>query len=196
VRLETREGDVGSAIIDLAAAESAGLIVMSTHGYSGLTRWVLGSITEKVLRASSCPVLVIRSTMPLARILVTLDGSQLAEAALGPAAEMARCLDAQVTLLRVVDFDDASYEEAKEYLRQVAERLGQQVALGPAIVMFGPAPQSILEVIQTHQIDMVAMATHGRGGLRRWVYGSVTEKILRTARRAMLIVRPSAQQFS
>jgi nucleotide-binding universal stress UspA family protein len=196
LRTETREGDVGSAIVDLAAAENAGLIVMSTHGYSGLTRWVLGSVTEKVLRAAPCPVLVVRSAAPLSRILVTLDGSSLAETALAPAIEVARRLDAQITLLRVVDFDDASYEEAKEYLHQAAELFGQQAAIGPAVVMFGPAAQSILEVIQTHHIDLVAMATHGRSGLRRWVYGSVTEKVLRSARRAMLIVRPAAHELN
>jgi nucleotide-binding universal stress UspA family protein len=196
IRTEVREGDVASAIVDAAAAEGAGLVVMSTHGYSGLTRWVLGSITEKVLRAVACPVLVVRSPTAIGRILLTLDGSRLAETALEPTLEVAAALEAQVTLLRVVDFDNSSYEEAKDYLHGMAERCRSRATMGPAIVMFGPAPQSILEVVQTHHIDLVAMATHGRSGIRRWVYGSVTEKVLRTARRAMLIVRPSAHELN
>jgi nucleotide-binding universal stress UspA family protein len=192
VRTEVREGDVAGAIVDTAAAEGASLIVMSTHGYSGLTRWVLGSITEKVLRASTCPVLAVRSTAPIGNLLIPLDGSLLAESVLEPALEVAHALAAQVTLLRVVDFDNASYEEAKDYLHKTADRYRHLADMGQPVVMFGPAAQSILEVAQTHHIDLIAMATHGRTGLRRWVYGSVTEKVLRSAGRAMLVVRPNA----
>ena len=70
-------GDVAGNIIDLAAEEKADLIVMTTHGYSGITRWMLGSITERVLRDAPCPVLVIRCAGQLKNVLITLDGSSI-----------------------------------------------------------------------------------------------------------------------
>jgi nucleotide-binding universal stress UspA family protein len=103
VSLQTivQEGDAASVIVDTAATEKADLIVMSAHGQAGVRPWLLGSVTERVLYGATCPVLLIRSTQPISRIAITLDGSCLAERALQPGLELAAKLGAHVTLLRV-----------------------------------------------------------------------------------------------
>lgn len=206
---EVVDGDPAEAILQTAAARQADLIVMSTHGYSGVTRWIMGSVTERVLAHAPCPVLVIRSDAPLKKMLIPLDGSELAEAALAPALQVAGAFGAAVTLLRVVKeiptrhveeldtvehglglrVQDELADEAQAYLAEVVKRRPGQ-ALATA-VRSGPAPSTILNFVETQGVDVVAMATHGRTGAQRWVYGSVTEKVLRNSHDfAMLVVRP------
>ncbi|UCG23992.1 MAG: universal stress protein [Chloroflexota bacterium] len=210
------EGDAAGSIVDTAADEEVDLIVMTTHGYSGFTRWMLGSITERVLRGASCPVLVVRQAIPLCKILITLDGSSLAEDALAPGLELARVLGCRVTLLRADQGEDLSsveqgllqmagagpcqelIEGAEDRLSYYLECLARQhrspeLSIETAIVQARPA-EAILTYVESEEIDLIVMATHGRTGLRRWVYGSVTEKVLRQAGCAMLIVRPPASQ--
>jgi nucleotide-binding universal stress UspA family protein len=75
IRTEVIPGDAASVIVDTAEAQEVDLIAMSTHGRTGLSRWVLGSVTEKVLRSAPCPVLVVRGAVAFSRILITLDSS-------------------------------------------------------------------------------------------------------------------------
>src|SRR5512139_3320695 len=102
IRTQVLTGDAASAIVDTARAERSDLIIMSTHGYSGLTRWVLGSVTEKVLRSAPCPVLAIRAARRPQRVLIALDGSPLSECASEPGLQLAQIFNAEVTLLRCV----------------------------------------------------------------------------------------------
>jgi nucleotide-binding universal stress UspA family protein len=210
VRTVVAEGDAAGAIVDVGDQVKADLIVMSSHGYSGLTRWWLGSVAEKVLRAAGCPVLVMRSRRAIRRVLITLDGSGLSGQAIAPAIAVAMSLGASVTLLRVVPEIDAEQlreldqfetglgprlleemrEDAKLYLQKVVATVA-----GPSLqinyeVRSGPAASAILEYAQNHAIDLIAMATHGRTGLQRWVYGSITGKVLRAGDTSMLVVRP------
>jgi nucleotide-binding universal stress UspA family protein len=121
----THVGDPASVILDTAADKECDLIVMTTHGYRGLTRWMLGSVTERVLRHATCPVLVLREDRPIQHILVPLDGSALAETAIEPALEMAARLDAAVLLLRVDDslsqLDYASLDALDQFEPGMAE---------------------------------------------------------------------------
>ena len=110
VRARMMDGDPASIIIDSAIAEQSGLIVMATHGYAGFQRWRLGSVTEKVLAAAPCPVLAVRSDQPIRQILMTLDGSTIAEQVIEPTIQVARQLGAQVTMLIV---RDASYQDER-----------------------------------------------------------------------------------
>ena len=204
-------GDEASVIVDMAVDEEIDLIVMATHGRSGISRWMLGSITERVLRHAPCPVLVIREDKPLSHILITLDGSALSECALDPGMEVASRLGGHVTLLSVEtsrDIDPAFtteldkieaglgartiedfYHRTESYLQSLARKwqadLEQVIHIAPKT---GPIAQAILDFIETEDVDLVVMATHGRTGLRRWVYGSVTEKVMRQAKCALLIV--------
>jgi nucleotide-binding universal stress UspA family protein len=214
VRADIRRGEAAEAIVETAADEKADLIVMSSHGYSGVTRWLLGSVAEKVLRAARCPVLAVRSGSrePLRRMLIPLDGSALSEQALAPAMDVAAGLGLKVLLFRAVPTIDRSHvrrledvepgfgyrveeemwDEAGAYLRELANVYrGQGLAIETAVNL-EPAAVSILECAESQGVDLIAMATHGRSGLRRWVYGSVTEKVLRGASHSMLVVRPVA----
>ena len=216
IRIKVLEGDVAGNIVDLAVEEEVDLIVMTTHGYSGFTRWMLGSITERILRNAPCPVLVVRCADKLNRVVIPLDGSRLAEQALEPGLEVARQLGGRVTLLRVDDgsglstvdrgmldiahhglsqqIDPETGGDAVHYLENVAQRYRTpSLEIDTAVVTGSPA-QGILEYVEANQIDLIVMATHGRTGIRRWVYGSVTEKCLHNTACAMLIVRPPADQ--
>ena len=75
ITLRVVDGDEAGAIVDVAIADEIDLIVMSTHGRSGLQHWLLGSITERVLQSAPCPVLIVRSDKPISHILLPLDGS-------------------------------------------------------------------------------------------------------------------------
>lgn len=198
------EGDVAGVIVDTAADERVDLLIISTHGYSGFTRWMLGSITERVLHSATCPVLAVRSSRPIQNVLVTLDGSPLAEQALVPALEIAYRLDSQVTLLTAVpgkpargDDPDrqhafASQEEATAYLQGVVEKHARPGQAIQTEVRVGPAAPTILGYAERHGTDLLAMATHGYTGVRRWVYGSVTDRVLRGVYCDLLVVRPPA----
>lgn len=214
------DGDIAGCIVDAATKKAVDLIAMTTHGYSGVTRWMLGSVTERVLRSAPCPVLAVRYGQPIRSILITLDGSRLAEQALVPGMEMARSLGARVTLLQVnqderlsvvetsllevastglskhIETQDTSYY-IENYLHNLAEKWQRRLTDSgspdieiESVVMAGRPAQSILEMAEAQEVDLIVMATHGHTGLRRWVYGSVTEKVLRHVDCAMLIIRP------
>ena len=221
VRIHTAvtEGDEAGVIVDTAVRENVDLIVMSTHGRSGFSRWMLGSVTERVLRQAPCPVLVIREDRPLQHIMIALDGSALSEYALTPGLEVAANLGSRLTLFSVESSEDVDpsfvaelerveaglgaktvedfYHRTENYLQRLQIRLqgklDQAIHLAPRT---GPIVQSILDYIETDKVDLVVMATHGRTGLQRWVYGSVTEKVMRSVDCAMLIVRPPAKEFA
>lgn len=213
LKLQTRllEGSVAESILEAATSGQADLIVISSHGYSGLNRWLLGSVAERVLHSAPCPVLVIRSPQPPRHVLIPLDGSALSERALEPGLDLAARLGGTATLLRAIPMLDAHlfdraekiepgmgrrmeqdfHEAAENYLRDLGAehaRLGLTIN---HIVTHTPAADSILRYAETHPVDVVAMSTHGRSGLGRWVYGSVTEKVLRGAPYSMLVIRPA-----
>ena len=218
LRTMVEAGDVASVIIDTAAEQKVDLIMMTTHGYSGFSRWLLGSVTERVLRSAPCPVLAMRQKRPLKNILITLDGSLLAETALEPGMAMARLLEGRTTLLQV-DQDanlgaielsmlelaeaglshhiqqEAGDDHLVSYLNRVAEPYRQEGLSVETVVMEGTPARSILDFAEAEEIDLIVMSTHGRTGLGRWVYGSVTEKVLRSTEAAMLIIRSSEDQL-
>lgn len=214
-RVQVREGDVAGALVDAALEAHAGLIVMSSHGYSGVRRWVLGSVAERVLHAAPCPVWVVRGPTPPRHVLITLDGSPLAEKVLPPAMAVARAFGAEVSLLRVVpeitskeiqalnDFErglglrfaDETREAAGDYLALVADRFEAPDLKVHTAVRFGPAADAILDHAERHEIDLVAMTTHGHTGLRRWIYGSVMQKVLDQWPGSMLVSRAGTEEL-
>jgi nucleotide-binding universal stress UspA family protein len=216
IRFETLvlDGDPASVIVDTAESQDVDLIIMSTHGRGGLARWWLGSVTEKVLRATGRPILIVRSEAMPTRTLVTLDGSAASEAALDPALAMARLFGTPLYLLRVVEpleTDDeaelptekvaelseaviqARQEEAITYLADVKAGLaadGEMVV--ETAVVAGPAAPTILDFVKEKQIDLIVMSSHGQSAEARWAYGSVTEKVIHAADQAVLVVRPDS----
>lgn len=183
------EGDAGSRIVQAADDIQADLIVMSKHCRGSIGRIMHGSVSDHVLRHVSIPVLVVTAACdrpwaagrPL-RLLIPLDGSAFAEAALRPAFELLRSFSAELWLLRAteerLDIDALGighrepasaddFEAARSYLEQVAapfRRSDDEVAI---TVEPGPAVDAIDRVVAREAIDLVVMATHGQGGLRQ-----------------------------
>jgi nucleotide-binding universal stress UspA family protein len=180
-------GEPAVVIVEIAEQEHADLIVMSTHGHSGLTHFMLGSVTERVLHAAPCPVLAVRSDKPLENIMITLDGSALSEMALEPGIDVARHLGSKVTLLQVVEKLD---QNVAGYLNGLAARYADSDVVVETKLLHGSPVTQILDHIQTNEVDLAVMSTHGRSGIKRWLYGSVSEKVLRHAPCAVMIVRP------
>jgi len=199
-----RPGLPADAILEAAKAEHATMIALSTHGRTGVARWVLGSVAEKVLQASPLPVLVARSfpsstfrgrleAQPVRNFLVPLDGSRLSLEALEPLRALARPVDAHVTLLHVSEPTpfDGRWETPDETLRE-AERVLREACI-PATMDLrkGDPGEEILKCVEEKGIDLVVMTTHGRSGPSRWVFGSVTAKVLRSSSVPLLVVRMS-----
>jgi nucleotide-binding universal stress UspA family protein len=215
---EILRGNAAEEIVDYADAKDVGLIVMTTHGLSGIKRWALGSVAEKVVRAADRPVFLVRGKGPhparskkgtLLKALVPLDGSEAGESAVPYIAELSAKLNTELILLQVLPlgFQDMSptgygwvmYQEellrtnqliAKEYLDEVGTRLVNRGATAVrSEVRFGDPAQEIMDFADETKVNVVAMSTHGRSGVGRWVFGSVVEKALHTGNTPLLIVR-------
>jgi nucleotide-binding universal stress UspA family protein len=194
----------------------ADLIVMTTHGRGSLGRFFLGSVADELIRKTEVPALLVRPRDPapdvvpeplLEHVLVPLDGSALAERVLGPALELVRSWEGRCTLLRVIEASPAptagrpnrprSPEEeqekaAQEYLEKIAARLREEgVSVQTRVVVAPQAAPVILEEAQTQRCDFIALATHGRSGVRRMLLGSIADKVIRGASTPVLVYRPA-----
>ena len=230
-------GSAGMSILDTAKEEKVDVIVMSSHGETGFRRFVLGSVAQYVSRHSPVPVLVLQGdeTDPLSTLpepkqpshsitaLVALDGSELAEALLEPAAYVVAALStpAKGTLLLSTvankqagkvkhGTEEFMRDEAKKYLIGIGERL-QRSEIGKlnlviewSIEESKDVANALIEAAESGKVlesshefsgcDLIAIATHGRGGLKRLMAGSVTENVLGSTMLPMLIVRPQDEK--
>jgi nucleotide-binding universal stress UspA family protein len=204
-------------IVNYADREGIGLIVMATHGQSGIKLWALGSVAEKVVRATERPVVLIRArgARPdvkekgiLNKVLVALDGSAEGEAIVPYIEELALKLKAEVVLFHVlakgyqnsynyVPLTDKQIESDKalatDYLNKVEARLKEKgIAVEKRLsigIIFGNAAELIIQFDKEVQADLLAMTTHGRSGVERWSFGSVAEKVLQAGTTPLLLVR-------
>ncbi len=211
-----QRGPAAESIVDYAGQRAIQQIVMATHGYSGLKRWRHGSVAERVLQAASIPVLLVRAREGTAydlgqpksckRILVPLDGSELAEQVLPVVIPIALALGSEITVFRVPivytpgslmgewyvplagDFEMAG-QSAQAYLDRVASRLKEQGIRASLATQIGAVANSIIGYAEANRVDLIAMCTHGRTGLARWALGSVADKVLRAGGIPMLLVR-------
>lgn len=217
VHIERLEGDPAGEIVRYAEEHPRiTLIAMSTHGRSGLDRWVFGSVAEKVVQASPMPLLIVRaqdgtavsqtSDTPIYdTIVVPLDGSPFAEQALEQAVPLATAMESRLILVCAVpdnllfgevltSFDegtkwDREYETRAAYLQEVKQKL-MAGGLEVEAQMKNGAPQEvILKTSDQAHADLIVMTTHGRGGLRRLWLGSVATGVVRHATQPVLLVR-------
>ncbi|MEX2314462.1 MAG: universal stress protein, partial [Thermomicrobiales bacterium] len=166
--------------------------------------WVYGSVADAVLREVAIPVLLIPvasdRTWPEDQrlgLLIALDGSAFSEEVLEPASELGRWLDADIHLVSAVEPTGAraawtALADAEEYLQRIAQRLRAAGRMVQVHAVAGAPATAIATVAQQEQVDLIAMATHGRGGLSRLVMGSVAAAILQQADLPVLVVRPTA----
>jgi nucleotide-binding universal stress UspA family protein len=187
-------GHPAEEIIDYADKEDIDLIVMATHGRSGIGRWALGSTVDKVMRATERPVALIRAkgVHPdvrekgiLNKALVPLDGSKEGEAVIPYIEELASRLKAEVILLQV----GSPKADTEDYLEKVGGRLKGKGITTRFEVRVGDAAGEIIRFADEIDADLVAMSTHGRSGIGRWALGSVAERVLNAGNTPLLLVR-------
>ncbi|MAG37386.1 MAG: hypothetical protein CL878_14220 [Dehalococcoidia bacterium] len=203
-------GPPEDAILDSIAQLNVHLVLMATHGRSGLEELLYGSVTHKVIRNSPVPVLAVREPEPetteavaarsefapkaLRSLLVPLDGSPPAEAILPWVKELARELKATLTLLRVdldrIEPGQEQFPAEQMYLAQIQKQLADEGIRADTVVAVGDPVQEICRHVQEHDVDLLAMVTHGRTGLSLWLTGSVAEAALRSAPATLLLRRP------
>lgn len=210
-------GHPAEEIVRVAEEQDCNLIAMSTHGRNMVAREILGSVTDKVVHASSVPVLTLtpekakehlENGADIDSVIVPLDGSRLAEAALPFATELARRMSLKLILARDVEFgvfstlkgeykyistiplDDEMEAEAVKYLKETAGSLKSTgLNVEWRLLRGGPAA-TVNELAGTTPGSIVVMATHGRSGVKRWALGSVTEKVVRSSGDPVVIVPP------
>ncbi len=212
-------GNPAEVIVDRGSADPGILIAMSTRGRSGIQRWVLGSVADKVLHSTASDMLLVRGEgqgrssgeAALKTVIVPLDGSHLAEKALPRAAELARNMKLEILLLRAYSLPTSIYfsgeeygpdlsqlteqirEEAQSYLEaKVQELHSEGLESVSSVLLQGEGAAEIIDTAQKTADNLVAMCTHGRSGLSRWVLGSVTERVILHSGDPVLVVRASA----
>jgi nucleotide-binding universal stress UspA family protein len=204
------------AIVDYGERMDIQLIVMASHGYTGIKRWRHGSVAERVLHSASVPVLLVRAKEEVSkglpepctfrRVLVPLDGSKVAEQVLPAIIPIVQALECEMILFRVPVMhtsgpftgawylpQDSSFEtadqNAKAYLERLARHLKGQGIEAATVTLPGAVPESIIDYAEIKDIDLIAMCTHGRTGIARWALGSVADRVLRASAKPILLVR-------
>ncbi|MDH3270673.1 MAG: universal stress protein [Gemmatimonadota bacterium] len=206
---------IADELVQYAKDVGADLIVMTSHGRSGVRRAFWGSVADEMIRKTALPVLVIhpdhrevayQTPRTIDHVLVPLDGSTLAEAVLAPAADLAKATGARMTLTHVVadpaylgprvlgfrpDRLEPELDGAMAYLEPIAEGLRQDGLDVRVHVVRGAMPaRTITEIADELKVDLVALATHGFGGVKRAMFGSVADQVMRRTELPLLVVRP------
>jgi nucleotide-binding universal stress UspA family protein len=212
-------GDPAEEIIRYAEGNNVDFILIASHGHSGVRRWVLGNVVDKVLRASKVPVWVVRASAleavrdqwAMQKILVPLDGSKAAEAVLPHVTALARQkVDGAtaVTLIRVyerpfitADYPEPDWEahiarmteffkkEAVQYLTGIEKRLAAKGLKVKSEVLVGKPAEEIIRYAETGRPDLLVLSTHGASGLSHWEYGDIAERVLYGVSRPVFLLR-------
>jgi nucleotide-binding universal stress UspA family protein len=218
IEASVEDGPLPEALQVYANRNGVDLIVMSSHGRGRLARLSLGSVTDLLIRRTTIPVLVVKphpgyldSVRPDAfkRIVVPLDGSSAAEQILQEVATLAKVEQSELTLLRVVVPGTASQKAvagestpwwdkdvaaADAYLYRTADKLREDgFRTKTDVVIGGNIARSIADYAVRESADLIAMATHGRGGISRALRGSVADAVIRTSHTSMLVLRPAGK---
>lgn len=185
VRVVVVAAEASRAIVDQSGAQEADLVVMTSHGRSGVREWPFGSVAERVLRRGSRPVLIFRgpvSRSPVRRIAVALDVTRPSLEVVPPACDLARAFGAEVELLHVGDRRPETIDQAESDFRRHHVPVRVHLAAGD------PA-KTILEASETLGADILALGTSAKTEDDRLFFGSVAEEVLRKASRPLLAVR-------
>lgn len=210
-------GKPAEAIIKYTEKNDIRLIVMASHGSSGIIPWATGGIASKVIDATGVPLLLIKVTKPwrktkekhlISRILLPLDGSEAGEAAITRVKELKSRLEAEVILLEVVPegrhirtiggLDHILYPEteietfkaeAKEYLDKVYKRMQRGKGELKVEIRSGEVAKEILNYARKKKASLIAISSHGHSGMTKWVFGSTAQKIIEDSPIPVLVVK-------
>jgi nucleotide-binding universal stress UspA family protein len=219
VLLEPTDSIAGT-LIQYAETVAADLTIMTSRGHGPVSRLLFGSVADEYLRRTTGPTLLIQgdaATVPdpsveprVSRVIVPLDGSDLSEQAVTPALTLFDWYGCEITLLLVLDAVEdirqlmervegsishrwtaqTAAPIAGEYLQRVADRLRREVSKVQTKVVEHGSAADVIMAEAADSTTAIAMATHGRGGLTRMIFGSVADKVVRRATGPVLIVRP------
>lgn len=218
VTVALESGPVADALEGYAKRNDVDLIVISSHGRGGVSRLSLGSVTDALIRRTTIPVLIVKPTASylnpqvrgdFRKIVVPLDGSPLAEQIIAPVMTLAVLEDAEVTLLNVLKRDGSDEKQpevatrvawwekdvaaAKAYLARVADRLRVgKIGVLTEVIVGDDVAEEIAAYGGRERADLIAIATHGRGGLARVLRGSVADALTRAAGTCILVFHPTA----
>lgn len=208
IRTEVIRGKPAEAILDYVDAHEIDLLVMGTHGRTGLTRYIAGSVTERVLRLANVPIFTVRTAeqsgeIDYEEVLVPTDGSEHAMAAIDHGLAIAERSDARVHAVNIVDVTDVamdpSYTPPAELIAQlesegeaateiIATRAHAAGLDAVTEVREGFPAKDLLDYAEEHGIDLIVMGTAGRTGLNRFLLGSTTERVIRHAEMPVLAI--------
>ena len=210
-------GKPAQVIVDYAKGDLSCLVAMATHGMSGIRRWLLGSVASKVVQSATNPLLIVRpidgldpvAPVKLETVFVPLDGSGLAEKVLPHVVALSNPLKLEVQLVRVYTLPAQAYvlgdgviaqspalykdemkREAENYLDGKVQELraeGLENVITTAIQ--GDPASEIIDLGRKTENNLIAMTTHGRSGVGRWMLGSVAEKVIQHSRDPVLLIR-------
>jgi len=213
-------GEPASEILGYADESNVDLIAMASRGRSSQGPWLLGNVAAKVLRATGRLLLLIRAPASdtalqekrlVKRILVPLDGSGVGAAAIPHVEALAQALGAELVLFQVLETvttwtgleagasqhmpqgEENILASALPYLEGVEQRLNKRGLTTSSVAALGSPADQIISYAEAHDIDLIAMSTHGRSGIGRWVFGSVTDKVLHAGNTAVLVVRATKE---
>ena len=216
VTVALESGPVADALEGYAKRNNIDLIVISSHGRGGFSRLSLGSVADALIRRTTIPVLIVKPPASylnpqvrsaFRRIVVPLDGSDLAEQILEPVMTLAVLEDSELSLLSVVKRAEANTEgttakapwwekdvaDAKAYLAKIAQGgRRRQLKVLSDVVVGEDIAQEIATYVSKEGADLIAIATHGRGGLSRMLHGSVADALTRATRSCVLVFHPTA----
>jgi len=209
------DGRVAPTLREYAEKYHVDLIVMSSHARGGIKRITLGSVTDHMIRHSNIPVLVVKPPASfvaptfeetVARIVVPLDGSRLAEQILPEVATIAGRLNATVSLLQVLTPSTYSQKEimqpglpwwdediaaAEAYLERASSIITEEgISAGREVILATEVAPAILEYANTVRADLIALATSGSGGMNRFVFGAVADEVTRRSPVSVLVFHP------
>jgi nucleotide-binding universal stress UspA family protein len=193
VTLEPRVRSASSAyegILEEAGELRPDLIIMGRHGYTGLTRLLMGSVTARVIGHSPCNVLVVPREVPLSfkRLLVASDGSPFSEAAWTEALSLAKTMGS-VLLGVSVAASDRDIPAATQVVRGLEESASQQGIVLDTMIPMGRPEEGIVKAADFKAASLIIVGSHGRTGIKRLLMGSVAERVIGDAKCPVLVVK-------
>jgi len=214
-------GKPAEEIIKYAEKSNIDIIIISSHGRSGIKPWSLGSTVHKVVHRVHAPLIIIRAeekpeesdeTRLFSRILVPLDGSDRSARIVPYVTALAKKLKVEIILFHVVELGkhvhtiggleyvryndqdiDKEKEEAQSYLDGIASNISGSKSTVTCEIRVGDSAEEIIKLAAEKDCSLIAMSSHGFSGIEAWAYGSVTRKILHSVNRSIMFVPPPAK---